>query len=95
MVYAAFAPVDSVQVPHNEDEAVYAYTRTGGADGSPANESLLVVSNFTAEEQERDFAVLSEAREAGARVELVSSNYKDDAGSALRPYEAKVYHIVR
>ena len=95
MVYAAFAPVDSVQVPHNEDEAVYAYARTGGADGSPANESLLVVSNFTAEEQERDFAVLSEAREAGARVELVSSNYKDDAGSTLRPYEAKVYHIVR
>ena len=95
MVYASFAPVDSVQVPHNEDEAVYAYTRTGGADGSPANESLLVVSNFTAEEQERDFAALNEAREAGARVELVSSNYKDDAGSTLRPYEAKVYHIVR
>ena len=95
MVYASFAPVDSVQVPHDEDEAVYAYTRTGGADGSPANESLLVISNFTAEEQERDFAVLAEAREAGARVELVSSNYKDDAGSTLRPYEAKVYHIVR
>ena len=95
MVYASFAPVDSVQVPHDEDEAVYAYTRTGGADGSPANESLLVISNFTAEEQERDFAVLNEAREAGARVELVSSNYKDDAGSTLRPYEAKVYHIVR
>ena len=95
MVYASFAPVDSVQVPHDEDEAVYAYTRTGGADGSPANESLLVVSNFTAEEQERDFAVLAEAREAGARVGLVSSNYKDDAGSTLRPYEAKVYHIVR
>ena len=95
MVYASFAPVDSVQVPHDEDEAVYAYTRTGGADGSPANESLLVVSNFTAEEQERDFAVLAEARGAGARVELVSSNYKDDAGSTLRPYEAKVYHIVR
>ena len=95
MVYAAFTPVDSVQVPHNEDEAVYAYTRTGGADGSPANESLLVISNFTAEEQERDFALLNEAREAGARVELVSSNYKDDAGSTLRPYEAKVYHIVR
>lgn len=95
MVYASFAPVDSVQVPYDEDEAVYAYTRTGGADGSPANESLLVISNFTAEEQERDFAVLNEAREAGARVELVSSNYKDDAGSTLRPYEAKVYHIVR
>ncbi len=95
MVYAAFAPVDSVQVPHNEDEAVYAYTRTGGADGSPANESLLVISNFTDQEQERDFALLNEAREAGARVELVSSNYKDDAGSTLRPYEAKVYHIVR
>ena len=95
MVYASFAPVDSVQVPHNEDEAVYAYTRTGGADGSPANESLLVISNFTDQEQERDFAVLAEAHEAGARVELVSSNYKDDAGSTLRPYEAKVYHIVR
>ena len=95
MVYASFAPVDSVQVPHDQDEAVYAYTRTGGADGSPANESLLVISNFTANELERDFAVLNEAREAGARVELVSSNYKDDAGSTLRPYEAKVYHIVR
>ena len=95
MVYAAFAPVDSVQVPHDQDEAVYAYTRTGGADGSPANESLLVISNFTADELERDFAVLAEARESGARVELVSSNYKDDAGSTLRPYEAKVYHIVR
>ena len=95
MVYASFAPVDSLQVPHDEDEAVYAYTRTGGADGSPANESLLVISNFTAEKQERDFAVLAEARESGARVELVSSNYKDDAGSTLRPYEAKVYHIVR
>ena len=95
MVYASFAPVDSLQVPHDEDEAVYAYTRTGGADGSPANESLLVISNFTAKEQERDFAVLAEARESGARVELVSSNYKDDAGSTLRPYEAKVYHIVR
>ena len=95
MVYASFAPVDSLQVPHDQDEAVYAYTRTGGADGSPANESLLVISNFTADELERDFAVLSEAREAGARVELVSSNYKDDAGSTLRPYEAKVYHIVR
>ena len=95
MVYASFAPVDSLQVPHDQDEAVYAYTRTGGADGSPANESLLVISNFTADELERDFAVLNEAREAGARVELVSSNYKDDAGSTLRPYEAKVYHIVR
>ena len=95
MVYASFAPVDSLQVPHDQDEAVYAYTRTGGADGSPANESLLVISNFTADELERDFAVLNEAREAGARVELVSSNYADDAGSTLRPYEAKVYHIVR
>ena len=95
MVYASFAPVDSIQVPHDEDEAVYAYTRTGGADGSPANESLLVISNFTADELKRDFAVLAEARESGARVELVSSNYKDDAGSTLRPYEAKVYHIVR
>lgn len=95
MVYASFAPVDSLQVPHDEDEAVYAYTRTGGADGSPANESLLVISNFTADELKRDFAVLAEARESGARVELVSSNYKDDAGSTLRPYEAKVYHIVR
>ena len=95
MVYASFAPVDSLQVPHDQDEAVYAYTRTGGADGSPANESLLVISNFTADELERDFTVLNEARESGARVELVSSNYKDDAGSTLRPYEAKVYHIVR
>ncbi|WP_294646624.1 alpha-glucosidase [uncultured Rothia sp.] len=95
MVYASFAPVDSLQVPHDQDEAVYAYTRTGGADGSPANESLLVISNFTADELKRDFAVLAEARESGARVELVSSNYKDDAGSTLRPYEAKVYHIVR
>ncbi|MBF1672581.1 MAG: glucohydrolase, partial [Rothia mucilaginosa] len=41
MVYGSFAPVDSVEVPHSEDEAVYAYTRTGGPDGTDVNQSLL------------------------------------------------------
>ena len=101
MVYGSFAPVDSVEVPHSEDEAVYAYTRTGGPDGTDANQSLLVVSNFTAESVERTFSLLDDARAAGASVELVHSNYRDDtgaptdAGTTLRPYEAKVYRIVK
>ena len=101
MVYGSFAPVDSVEVPHSEDEAVYAYTRTGGPDGTDANQSLLVVSNFTSDSVERTFSLLDDARAAGASVELVHSNYRDDtgtptdAGTTLRPYEAKVYRIVK
>ena len=60
MVYGSFAPVDSVEVPHSEDEAVYAYTRTGGPDGTDANQSLLVVSNFTSDSVERTFSLLDE-----------------------------------
>ena len=101
MVYGSFAPVDSVEAPHSEDEAVYAYTRTGGPDGTDANQSLLVVSNFTSDSVERTFSLLDDARAAGASVELVHSNYRDDtgaptdAGTTLRPYEAKVYRIVK
>lgn len=101
MVYGSFAPVDSVEVPHAEDEAVYAYTRTGGPDGTDANQSLLVISNFTSDSVERTFSLLDDARAAGASVELVHSNYRDDtgaltdAGTTLRPYEAKVYCIVK
>ena len=101
MVYGSFAPVDSVEVPHAEDEQVYAYTRTGGPDGTDANQSLLVVSNFTSDSVERTFSLLDDARAAGASVELAHSNYRDDtgaltdAGTTLRPYEAKVYRIVK
>ena len=101
MVYGSFAPVDSVEVPHAEDEQVYAYTRTGGPDGTDANQSLLVVSNFTSDSVERTFSLLDDARAAGASVELVHSNYRDDTGAltdvgtTLRPYEAKVYRIVK
>ena len=80
---------------------MYAYTRTGGPDGTDANQSLLVVSNFTSDSVERTFSLLDDARAAGASVELVHSNYQDDtgaptdAGTTLRPYEAKVYRIVK
>ena len=50
---------------------------------------------------ERTFSLLDDARASGASVELVHSNYRDDtgaptdAGTTLRPYEAKVYRIVK
>ena len=61
-----------------EDEEVYMYKRV------TANEELLVVANFTDQNVQRDFVVPTDATQ-------VISNYADDTGHMLRPYEAKVY----
>ena len=65
-----------------EDEEVYTYKRIGD------NEELLVINNFTADEQTRDYQVPDNA-------EVLISNYKDDQGSVLRPFEAKVYRYAK
>ncbi|WP_237202217.1 glycoside hydrolase family 13 protein [Rothia endophytica] len=68
-------------VPLGEDDAqVYAYERTG------EGEKLLVIANFTDQELTRDFGL-------GEGLSKVISNYADDAGTTLRPYEAKVYRL--
>lgn len=77
MVYADFVPLDA------EDNQVYAYERH-----AENGEKLLVIANFTDAEVERSYE-LAEATSG----ELVISNYQDDAGKTLRPYEAKVYRF--
>ena len=68
-------------VAGNEDDAqVFAYTRTDETT------TLLVVANFTATTLTRSFAQST----AGT---LLLSNYTDDQGTTLRPYEAKVYQL--
>lgn len=68
-------------VPLGEDDAlIYAYERTS------EGEKLLVIANFTDQELTRDFGL-----EEG--FSPVISNYADDAGTTLRPYEAKVYRL--
>ncbi len=66
-----------------DDKAVYAYTRM--LDGK----ELLVVSNFTGEEQKRSLE--------GKAVKVVLSNYDDSSTMlqdlTLRPYESVVYEI--
>lgn len=70
-------------VPLDEQDAqVYAYERHG------QDQKLLVVANFTDGELTRDFELAS-----APGAELVLSNYADDAGATLRPYEAKVYRV--
>lgn len=61
-----------------QDAEVYAYRRVGEKD------QLLVINNFTDQKLTRGYHVPSDA-------ELIISNYSDDQGEALRPYEAKVY----
>lgn len=65
-----------------DDAEVYAYERH--ADNG---EKLLVIANFTDHEVERSY------ESADGRQQLVISNYSNDAGETLRPYEAKVYKI--
>ena len=68
-------------VAGNENDAqVFAYTRTDETT------TLLVVANFTATTLTRSFAQPT----AGT---LLLSNYTDDQGTTLRPYEAKVYQL--
>ncbi|BDZ29705.1 alpha-glucosidase [Lactiplantibacillus sp. WILCCON 0030] len=64
-----------------DDAEVYAYLRQDD------QQTLLVVCNFTAMAQTRHFAQLP------AQAKLVISNYADDRGDQLRPYEAKVYEF--
>lgn len=65
--------------PGNEDDpAIFAYTRRDKAT------TLLVILNYTDQTMERHYAVPKTAK-------LLISNYADDQGTTLRPYEAKVY----
>lgn len=65
--------------PGNEDDpAIFAYTRRDKAT------TLLVILNYTDQAMEQHYAVPKTAK-------LLISNYADDQGATLRPYEAKVY----
>ncbi len=65
--------------PGNEDDpAIFTYTRRDKAT------TLLVILNYTDQAMERHYAVPKTAK-------LLISNYADDQGATLRPYEAKVY----
>ncbi|WP_461213821.1 glycoside hydrolase family 13 protein [Lacticaseibacillus sp. GG6-2] len=62
------------------DDQVYAYTR------KLADTTLLIVLNYTQATLQRHYDVPADA-------ELLISNYPDDQGDDLRPYEAKVYQF--
>ncbi|MCT3444676.1 DUF3459 domain-containing protein, partial [Limosilactobacillus fermentum] len=62
---------------NESDDQVFAYTRDDGET------TLLVVANFTKETIKREYAA--------GQGKLLLSNYEDDMGETLRPYEAKVY----
>ena len=79
LVYGAFEIIDK---PNND---IYAYVR------SDQNEKMLVVLNFTEQEQVFDIP------ENFALEQLLLSNYEslgdDEKPLKLRPYEARIYHI--
>ena len=83
MVNGTYELIDSAEVPATEDAEVYAYLRQG--TGPTEHQTLLVVANFTDSVLTRTFT-----EPHGTRT-LISSNYADDAGATLRPYEAKIY----
>ncbi|MFC6354378.1 alpha-glucosidase [Rothia nasimurium] len=83
MVNGVYELIDSAEVPATEDGQVYAYLRHG--TGPTEHQTLLVVANFTDGVLTRTFT------EPGGARTLLSSNYTDDAGATLRPYEAKIY----
>ena len=64
---------------NESDDQVFAYTRDDGET------TLLVVANFTKETIKREYAT--------GQGKLLLSNYEDDMGETLRPYEAKVYEF--
>ena len=64
---------------NESDDQVFAYTRDDGET------TLLVVTNFTKETITREYAA--------GKGKLLLSNYEDDQGKTLRPYEAKVYEF--
>ena len=61
-----------------EDDEVYAYKRVN------KDSQLLIISNFTSQNQIRHY-------NQDDKGQLIISNYNDDEGDTLRPYEAKVY----
>lgn len=65
------------------DDEVYAYLRRG--TGTSSGQTLLIISNFSENTVERTYEGFEEPGE------LLISNYADDQGSVLRPYESKVY----
>ncbi|WP_203650934.1 alpha-glucosidase [Secundilactobacillus yichangensis] len=65
---------------NDKDEQVYAYTRKN------ADTTLLVILNYTKENLKRHFNIPSTAK-------VLISNYSDDQGDNIRPYEAKVYQF--
>lgn len=64
---------------NESDDQVFAYTRDDGET------TLLVVANFNKETIKREYAA--------GKGKLLLSNYEDDMGETLRPYEAKVYEF--
>lgn len=60
------------------DDQVFAYRRRY------QGKTLLVLSNFTAQAVSRDYSQATAS-------DLLISNYDDDKGTTLRPYESKVY----
>lgn len=63
---------------NDQDAEVLAYTRKAGAS------TLLVVANFTATDQQREFTIPATAK-------TLLANYHDQLQGVLRPYEARVY----
>lgn len=63
---------------NSDDPDVFAYVRSND------DTTLLVITNYTNKTLQRHFDV-----PAGAKVLI--SNYDDDAGDTIRPYEARVY----
>ena len=74
IVYGSYQALDP------EDNQVFAYKR------HYQGQTLLVISNFTAESVTRDYG------QDQASQRLIG-NYADDAGTTLRPYETKVYQF--
>lgn len=62
-----------------EDTDVFAYRR------HYQDQTLLVISNFTDQTVTRDYD------QGHPTAKLILSNYDDDLGTELRPYESKVY----
>ena len=66
-------------IPGNsDDEEIYAFTRTN------ADTTLVVILNYTNKNLTRHYDLPSHAK-------ILISNYADDQGDNIRPYEAKVY----
>ena len=61
-----------------DDTEVYAYKRSG------VDSELLIISNFTNQTLTRHYPLNDGAN-------MILSNYGDDKGDTLRPYESKVY----